>query len=370
MIQLKASRCVRSLSKESECNKCEVICPTAAIVVGGNPLPSINFSTCVGCGACDSVCPNEALYLDDFSTTDFFFNYIEDSDNLISCRKNVPCIAALNIENIISMALLKKEMIFDMGHCDECAIAHKCKAQIEKNYEEASYILEAMQSSAVIKLENIKYEKTDDSKEQSSTRREFFSKVNLKGAIKSKIEFEKEIQKATDELVEHTLQKSDIALLKQKRITDRRKLFFTALKRVEKPSIYHIIESNELTFTSMKVVDESTCTACQMCYRVCPTGALSSDIKNSKIEFDPFLCIKCHICHDVCEPDAITLSQTYRVKEFFEPAVQNLITFKVRRCDECNVIFSTNSSDKLCYRCKAEDEEARELWGIKGDYVT
>lgn len=367
MIQLKASRCVRSLSKESECNKCELICPTEAIVVANNPLPSINFSACVECGACDAVCLNEALSLDDFSTTDFFFSFMEDKENLISCRKNVPCIAALNIENIISMALLKKEIVFDMGHCDGCAIAHKCKYEIEKNYEEASYMLEAMESEAVIKLENIKYEKADTGEENISNRREFFSKINLKNMVKTKIEFEKEIQKATDELVEHTLQKSDIALLKQKRITDRRKLFFTALKRIKKPSVYHIIEAGELSFTSMKLLNGDTCTACQMCYRVCPTGALSSDVKNSKIDFDPFLCIKCSVCHDVCEPEAITLSPTYRVKEFFEPEVQNLISFNVRRCNECSVIFSTNSSEKLCYRCKAEDEEARGLWGIRGD---
>ncbi|MCK9473338.1 4Fe-4S binding protein [Sulfurimonas sp.] len=367
MIQLKAARCVRSLSKESECNKCELICPTEAIVVGSNPLPAINFSACVGCGACDAICPNEALFLYDFSSTDFFFSFIEDSDNLISCRKNVPCIAALNIENIISMALLKKEIIFDMGHCDSCAIAHKCRPEIEKNYEEASYILEAMQSSAVIKLEDVKYEKADLTQTETTNRREFFSKVNLAGIVKTKHAFEKEIQKATDELVEHTLQKSDIALLKQKRITDRRKLFFTALKRVQKPSIYHIIEADELTFTSMKEINSDTCTACQMCYRVCPSGALTSDIKNSKIDFDPFLCIKCHICHDVCEPEAITLLPTYKVKEFFEPEIHNLIKFNVRRCDECNIIFSTNSHEKLCYRCKAEEEEARELWGIEGE---
>jgi formate hydrogenlyase subunit 6/NADH:ubiquinone oxidoreductase subunit I len=265
------------------------------------------------------------------------------------------------------MALLKKEMIFDMGHCDGCAIAHKCKPEILRNHEEASYMLEAMESEAVIKLENIKYEKDQSSEENVANRREFFSKVNLKNAVKTKIEFEKEIQKATDELVEHTLQKSDIALLRQKRITERRKLFFTALKRVKKPSVYHVIEADELTFTSMKLLDSDKCTACQMCYRVCPTGALTSDVKNSKIDFDPFLCIKCSICHDVCEPGAITLSPSYRVKELFEPEVQNLVTFKVRRCNECNVIFSTNSNEKLCYRCKAEEEEARELWGIRGD---
>jgi hypothetical protein len=68
----------------------------------------------------------------------------------------------------------------------------------------------------------------------------------------------------------------------------------------------------------------------------------------------------------VCEPDAITLSPSYAVKEFFEPAVQNLISFSVKRCNECNVIFSTNGDEDLCYRCLAEEEEARELWGLTG----
>jgi len=349
MIQLNASRCVRSLFVDSECNMCEVICPTKAIVIGENPLPIINFSSCVGCGACDAICPNEALTLDDFSATDFFFTFVESDENLISCRKNVPCIASLNIENIISMAVLKKDIVFDMGHCDGCSIASTCRPQIEKNYEEATYMLEAMESDAVIKLENIKYERKKP-KDEISNIREFFAKT--------KHEFEKEILQATDELVKHTLEKADIRLLKQKRITDRRKLFFAAIKHVEKPSQFHIVEADEISFTSQKLMDEQSCTACQKCYRVCPTGALTSDVKNSKIDFDPFLCIKCNLCHDVCEPNAITLSPSYAIKEFFEPVVQNLISFAVKRCKKCHMIFSTNSSEDLCYRCKAKKDSS------------
>lgn len=58
------------------------------------------------------------------------------------------------------------------------------------------------------------------------------------------------------------------------------------------------------------------------------------------------------ICHDVCEPDALTLSSSFNIKEFFEPKAQNLIHFTVRRCNECNSVFSTNSDDELCHRCK------------------
>jgi formate hydrogenlyase subunit 6/NADH:ubiquinone oxidoreductase subunit I len=363
MLKLNAGLCVRSLSVESECNKCEVVCPTEAIVVGDNPLPSINFSSCVNCGACVGVCPSEALELEEFSSTNFFFDFIEDEEKILSCRKNLPCIAALSVEHIISLAVLKKELIFDMGYCDSCEIASTCKKQIEVNYEEATYLLEAMESEAEIKLENICYE---NESQQPTQRRDFLSAFNLKTVAKVKKSFEDEVQKASDELVEHTLQKADIALLKRKTIPNKRKLLFTAIKRVEKPSIFHTVDATEVSFTSQKIMDEEACTACQMCYRVCPTGALSSDLKNSKIDFDPFLCIKCQICHDVCEPDAIKLSKAYNIKEFFEPQVVNLIAFSVKRCDECNMIFSSNNAeDTLCRRCKIEEDEAKNLWGIE-----
>ena len=364
MLHLNAGSCIRSLSVDSECNKCEVICPTNAIVVGNNPLPAINFADCVSCGACHGICPTEALGLDNFNATDFFFDFIEDEEhNLISCKKNVPCISALSVEHIISLAVLKKELVFDMGYCSSCEIASTCHPPILKNYEEATYLLEAMENESEIRLEDICYVAED----KETNRRGFLSAFNLKtvGAVKKS--FEEEVEKASDELTQHTLQKSDIALLKKKKLPEKRKIFFTAIKRVEKPSQFHIVDADEVSFTSQKLMNEEACTACQMCYRVCPTGALTSDIKNSKIDFDPFLCVKCHICHDVCEPNAITLSSSYNVKEFFEPEVQNLVAFKVRRCDECNMIFSTNSNDRMCYRCKAEDEEARELWGITED---
>jgi len=363
MLKLNAGLCVRSLSVESECNKCELVCPTNAIVIQENTaLPSINFSSCVTCGACGGVCPSEALSMDEFSVTNFFFDFIEGEDTLVSCRKNVPCIAALSVEHILSMATLKKEVVLDTGYCGECEIASTCHKQIVQNYEEASYILEAMENDAVIKMEDIKYESEN---EDNADRREFLNRLNLQSAAKVKKSFEDEVQKASDELTEHSVQKTDIALLRKKNIPNKRKILFTALKRVEKPSTFHVIDANEISFTSQKIMNEESCTACQMCYRVCPTGALASDIKNSKIDFDPFLCIKCHICHDVCEPDAITLSSSYKMKEFFEPEAVNLISFQVRRCDECNAVFSSNSGDTMCNRCKIEEEEAKALWGIE-----
>ena len=365
-IALNPSSCVRSLAKFSECDKCEVICPTDAIKIDG-ALPAINFSLCVGCGGCAGVCPSEALILDDFSATEFFFEFASSEEKMLSCRKNLPCLSVLSVEHIIGLASLKDGIIFDMGHCEGCDIAHTCQKQIEANAEEANYVLEAMESDAEVLLENIAYMPEEILEVDEGERRDFFRALTLKNAVGVKHKFDREVEVATDALVEHTISNDKIALLKQKGIPDKRKLLFTALKRAEKPETYHVVDANELSFTSQKLFDEEKCTACQMCYRVCPTGSLSSNVRNGKIDFDPFLCIKCHICHDVCEPDALTLSNSFNIKEFFEPRVQNLVTFDVKSCDECGRLFTSLQGKKMCYQCECEEEEARELWGITDD---
>lgn len=361
LLQLSPAQCVRALSVNSLCSHCSDSCPTGAISLSGR-LPSINQSLCVGCAGCVSVCPSEALSLDDFNATEFFFSFASEEGNLVSCQKNVPCIAALSSEHMISLAVLKKGLILDTGHCSGCEIGEKILLSVQERAAHANYLLEAIDSADSIVCKEISY--VSDESTEIKDRRDFFKTFHMKEIGKVRGNFEKEIQSTTDEFIEAMIDSSHTKELRTKKITDRRKLFFTALKRLEKPSVYHVVEGDKIGFTSQKIMDEAKCTACEMCYRICPTAALTSDIRNSKIDFDPFLCIKCHLCHDVCESDAITLSTSYNLKEWFEPKVQNLVTFSVRRCDECDALFSSVAGERICRRCRLEDEEARELWGI------
>jgi energy-converting hydrogenase A subunit P len=360
LLELSAGRCVRALSVNSLCSHCAEGCPSDAIVLKDR-LPSINQSMCVGCGGCVAVCPSEALALDDFSPTNFFFDCVSDMDKILSCQKNIPCIAALSAEHLISLCALKKGLILDIGHCKECEIGVRVLESMGSRVESANYALEAIGVETSVEFQEISYQREGES---VADRRDFFKTFHLRGIAKAKAEFEKEVVSTTDAFVDTVIESSHAQELRTKKITDRRKLFFTALKRLEKPSTYHVIDSSMVSFTSQKLMDESKCTACSICYRVCPTAALTSDMRNSKIDFDPFLCIKCHLCHDVCESDAITLSPSYNLKEWFEPTVQNLITFSVRRCDECDALFSSVGGEKICRRCQLEEEEALELWGL------
>jgi len=361
LLNFSAQKCVRALSTLSICESCATVCPVNAIMIDGR-LPSINNNKCIECAACTAVCPTEALNIDDFNPIDFFFSFIQDKDNLISCQKNVPCISALGPEQMLLLAGMKEGIVLDIGHCNGCEIGQKILPFMQDQIDNVNYLLEAVGQNGLVRAEEIHY--SDNSGSDQADRRDFFRTFHLRKLGQYKKTFENEIKKSTDEFTSFSLDSTHTQELRTKKITDRRKLFYTGLKRFAKPEIFHVVDGSKITFTSQKLMDETKCTACEMCYRVCPTGALTSDLRNSKIDFDPFLCVKCHLCHDVCEPDAITLSTSYNLKEWYEPKVQNLVTYLVRRCNECDGLFSSIGGEKICRRCRLEEEEARELWGI------
>ena len=160
-----------------------------------------------------------------------------------------------------------------------------------------------------------------------------------------------------DELRAFKLDSQTIAKIKEKNLPDKRKILFTVLKRAGVPDVFEVLPQEEVSFASQKFVDDS-CTNCQICYRICPTGALSSNAKFSLINFDAMLCVKCHLCHDVCEPDSIQLQSGFEVKELFEPSQRVLATFDIKRCNECGNNFTYTGGEQACPRCMVEEEEA------------
>ncbi len=357
-LQIDLGSCVRVASKYSECTKCADTCPVHAISYNENILNLED--SCIDCGGCIGVCPTEAISLADFNTLDFIFDFLKSDDTLISCKKNIPCLAVLSVENLISLALLgEQESVLDLGHCHSCDIKDPLYQQILQNIQEANATLAALGSDKQINAQEIAYTKETETN-QTDNRREFLKRFSLKGAIESKVNFEKELA-AIDQ--RGSLDSSTTAKLREKTLPNKRKLLYMALKRIKKNPQKSIIPAKELSFISQKSIDDS-CDNCSFCYRVCPTGALSSDKKGSKIDFDALSCVKCHLCHDVCQTDSIHL-EPFDTTAIFEPKVQELIAFTMRRCAECGLFFTAFADEEYCIRCSIEEEEAKSLWGIQ-----
>jgi len=348
------SSCIRATSKFSECTKCIDICPVSTIEFIEN-TPAFTPSVCIECGGCVGVCPTESFSLSNFSSMNFFFESMGSKKREFACKTEIPCLSTLSVEELISLSLGSSEpIIVDAKGCQCGGESILLRERIDSNIEEANFILSAF-CDKKIEIKAVQEEPLGTDEVAVKNRREFFS---LKSAVQSKQEFDEAILE--DELKVFGLDVDTIARIKDKKIPNRRKLLFSLLKREGKKELYEIIAQEDISFTSQKFVDES-CTNCQICYRICPTGALSSDLKFSVINFDAMMCVKCHLCHDVCEPDAIQLQAGFELKEFFEPTQRVLAKFDIQRCNECGNYFTYTGGIKECFRCKIEEEEALEL---------
>ena len=351
-LHLEVASCIRATSKFSECTKCIDACPESIKLVDN--LPSFTKNTGVEAAACVGVCPTEAFSLSDFSTTEFFFSFLESKVRLISPKFNVPCLSVLSVEHLISLALASEEEItLDMSSYDEDSILYE---QIEARIEEANFVLSAFSKKQLmtnIDISEVNVEHKDE--KDVLSRRSFLGNATLKGVVKHKMSFDEAVE--ADELKTFALDREIISKIKEKSLPDKRKILFTTLKRAGVPDNFEVLAEEDISFTSQKFVDD-TCTNCQICYRICPTGALSSDGKFSLINFDAMLCVKCRLCHDVCEPNSIQLQPGFEIKEFFEPQQRTLVKFDIRRCEECGNNFTYQGGEQECLRCKVEEEEA------------
>lgn len=364
LLTFDVSKCVHTSNKFAICNKCVEVCPVETIKLD-NATISFTPSECVGCGGCDAACPTAAYTLDDFKPMNYVFKFLEDHRSVLTCQDpEFPCIASLSVEEILSLALISEdEITLDIGPCADCAIAKTNLAIINSRAEEVNFLLEAMLQDkrlAVAELDH-KLEKELD----PLSRRRLLSKEGVKTAINIKQQFQNEVDSSDENVKTHTATAQDIMKIKEKNIPERRSLLLMAMKRASVPDVFHTIDIEDISFISQKDLDETTCTNCQMCYRICPTGALSSDYRGSMINFNPIACVQCHSCHDVCEPDALTLRKTFSLSSFFEPKIETLVRFDIKRCEECGNFFAYQGGEKICNRCRIEEEEAKELWGIK-----
>jgi len=362
LLTLDVSKCVHTSNKFSTCNKCVEVCPVETIEINEG-IVSFVPSDCVGCGGCDAVCPTAAYNLDDFKPINYVLNFLENNLDILSCKSELPCIVALSVEELLSIALISQNgIIADIGKCKDCAIATKNLPLIEDRIEEVNFLLEALQQDKKIQLKelNSDLEVSPD----ILSRRKLLSKEGLKKVVTIKEQLINKVDASDDTLKVNKVTNDDIAKIKQKTIPDRRSLLLMAMKRAEIPEVFHTLDIKDISFISQKDLDEASCTNCQMCYRICPTGALSSDSKNSIINFNPLACVQCHSCHDVCEPNSLTLRKTFASSSFFEPKIETLVRFDIKRCDECGMPFAYRGGEVLCKRCRIEEEEARDLWRL------
>lgn len=360
-ISLVFAACILTNNKSAACTKCEAICPADVIAIEEHAL-TYTPAACIRCGACQGACPTESFKIEGFAHENFVSEFVADESDIISCKKNLPCLAALNSEYLIALALEKgRDLILDTGHCEGCEITDSVMGHINASVETANRFLEAFESIPRIKTEALAYD-AEAKKTETLSRRQLFSRLNVKDAVKAKLRFDKEVDVAMRERIGIGDGDYNRNRVREKQLPFRRSLFISATRDLGgDPEA--VLDAAGFPFITDKVIDKSRCTNCALCYHVCPTGALVGDRIKGKIAFDFLHCVACNSCHDICPEFCLEKETTFTKGMFTQPERKKLATFFMRQCGDCGMPYVNDGHD-VCPRCRSMDDEARDLVGF------
>ena len=339
--------CLRSDYAKNECSICIDLCPEDAMVFDRNRL-TLDTQRCTGCAACVGGCPTEALVSELFDPNRFAIEFPGRSGNMISCKENVPCLGALSVEHLITIAIRSEsEIVCDLSHCKECPVNSNALVQksIEKAIEEAQGFLDAAGiKKRISAVTEVSQSETD---------------IGRRGLFKKLAGIASEIGE------EQTL--SEIASRGDERVPLKRILLKNSLKKVSEDFEGTALSGSSFSFVADKKIDADTCTNCQECAMFCPTGALSLLQDNSGIIFQSGKCIACGICDDICQPGSIGTVPGIDLVDFAFDRMQLLVKHKLEICEECKVAFPYRGGSMLCDRCRDFKENFSDMFTLAKD---
>ena len=288
-----ASRCLRMRFSASSCRRCIDICPHGAVVIDGRL--SIDTEKCLGCTLCTAVCPTGALeQSSDFSAC--LAHLARVPEPVLGCirtkeRSNaaMACLGGLSEENLLALYhTLAGRLTLNLSLCHDCPNSPMV-AGLKQRLDAISEARLSYGNCCVVMAESaqdIHY--CDETVGRRSFFRSFSTSLFTSAAV---------ILASNNEQTErHT----GYAV---KRLPYRRLLLNSTVDKL--PELLKI-QAGKHFDSSVSFVE--TCTRCQGCVAICPTGALKTEDIDGPPAFEQLLCTGCGLCREFCLDEALRIS--------------------------------------------------------------
>jgi ferredoxin len=135
-----------------------------------------------------------------------------------------------------------------------------------------------------------------------------------------------------------------------------RSLLGAALPRLGPPPA-GMVGTSGLPLAQVTVSPE--CTACGLCAKLCPSGALAfrSDAAGYVLECTHLSCLgeTCHLCRLICPVQAVTLSFQVDLAELVQGQPILLRAGQLTPCSRCGVPTAGTEGEALCHACRLRD---------------
>ncbi len=359
--------CLHARDKTSACDVCLHGCPVGAIMLAGKI--ALDAQKCVGCGLCLHNCPMGV------------FSGHDDSADVLNCAVRLPdrdvievacsrhpdpahgspgidvvirtsgCLAALAPSTYLNLLALEvRRIVVRLDACGQCPIG-RVMPEIHKTVGVAQGVLEARgEPERLCALEiperRQRTRPVIDSKNPPVSRRDFFRKFAAK---------------TTRHVSELFPPLPEVAPGQKSPPPERRRLI-GALRQL--PTAKGEVPLAEgLPFA--RFAARADCTACGVCARACPTGALQLRTVEDRYEltFAAGDCTDCGVCLKFCRDGALRRDSTPRPAELLSQDPVALVAGPLKRCAKCGAPFAGQAESTLCPICEMRRRAESETTG-------
>lgn len=350
--ELHATRCVRYRYSYSECSLCRDACPHEAIELAHDGV-RVDAMRCQNCGLCVGACRTEALASSQVPRVETLKRAITRQAFSWACVPSgleadaiVPCLGALDAATLAYLA--KRGIPVELrgrGHCAHCAHGTKGPERLDLALD-AVETLRAASGEQWAPVELSEADVSEGPPAHRAGRRQLFRRLLGRG-IDDALEATHALPSAP---VPERAIRAGAAF-----VTEQRELLQIVCKRREGDDAFALEPHAGLPLMQLGVAEG--CTACEACFRVCPTGALQIEEASFSwaLTFRSGRCVGCAACIEVCQP--ATLHAQARIDA--RPA-QGALTLEKRpkqRCARCDRFFVSAAAAETCPVC-LDDEEA------------
>jgi ferredoxin len=354
----RAERCVRYRYAYSECNRCEEVCPHEAIRLFDAGV-EVLAERCQSCDLCVGVCQTEALNQNSISA-DYLLKITVGSKQLtLACAPSglagdavVPCLGALH--PVVLAELSRQGIAIDLAgteHCTECAHGSKGTDLISTNLAAHEILCSAGDPEiyASLTLREDKSEVSDKREKLDASRRSLFRRI---------VGHSVDVMSGKHEAVPAPLK----AIRAAAPFVPGRKVLLNAMFADKGEEAFTLPRHHAIPAEDWLVVN--SCTYCEACVRVCPTGALQLLESNTgwRLAFLNDRCVACDVCVEVCQPGVI------RQRSIDEVVVNKqkgrlLAAVTKRRCTRCDRVFVNQGGEEICPICSGDDNDFASIFG-------
>ncbi len=367
IIALQPTACLNARFRAAGCTHCADICPAEAAITITNGRPALDNDVCLHCGLCLHRCPTGA-----FTRPDGF------SRKLVRTLAAVPggpvelvcpqhpdptlgqvpyaiqtrrCLAAISAATLLELIATGKDIWLDDRHCADCPLG-MVQSQLAHIAAEANNWAVLLADASLVQLCSELPDASVVSRPVLDATQPPVSRRGLFGIFKPQTAPAADTQTEASELIKPGRDTAPSDRLPQTLPPERAAVLHTLAQHT--PSAPAQMTAEQLPVIDIQI-DSTRCTACGLCAKFCPTGALRflSDDESFALTFRADYCLgqQCNICQPACPEQAVvTTSATIRPNILAKRA---LAAGDLGHCDRCRSPIALGPGlPSTCFACR------------------